>query len=103
MCEEQLRLLCLLGPEQSRLRGGLMAAAAPHRERRAVLSAIGFGWCCVEPGVGLDDPCGQGSKRGQSAILCTAKEAQMVGTKGSGFQLSTYSGFSNFYISDGVM
>jgi len=29
----------VLSPEQSRLRGGLMAAAAPHRERRAVLSS----------------------------------------------------------------
>jgi len=25
---------CACSPEQSRLRGGLMAAAAPHRERR---------------------------------------------------------------------
>ena len=37
-----------------------MVAAAPHRERRAALSAIGFGFgfFCVEPGVGLDDLCG---------------------------------------------
>ena len=32
-CEEQLRSVGLLSPEQ-RLRGGLMAAAAPHREWR---------------------------------------------------------------------
>ena len=24
----------------------------------ALLSDIGFGWFCVEPGVGLGDPCG---------------------------------------------
>jgi len=34
VCEEGLRALGLLSPEQGRLRGGLMAAAAPHRERR---------------------------------------------------------------------
>jgi len=39
MYEEQLRALDLLSPEQSRLRGGLMAAAAPHREQRAALSS----------------------------------------------------------------
>ena len=33
-CKERLRPLGVLSPEQSRLRGGLMAAAAPHRERR---------------------------------------------------------------------
>jgi len=32
--KEQLRCLGVLSPEQSRLRGGLMAAAAPHREQR---------------------------------------------------------------------
>jgi len=60
VCAEQLRSLCLLGSEQSRLRGGLMVAAAPHREQRAALSAIGFGFgfFCVKPGVGLDDLCG---------------------------------------------
>jgi len=36
-CEEQLSLLGLLGAEE--LRGGLMAAAAPHREWRAALSS----------------------------------------------------------------
>jgi len=34
VCEEGLRALGLLSPEQGRLRGGLMAAAAPHREWR---------------------------------------------------------------------
>jgi len=33
-CEEWLRSLGLSGSEQSRLRGGLVVAAAPHRERR---------------------------------------------------------------------
>ena len=37
--EERLRPLGVLSPEQSRLRGGLMAAAAPHREGRAALSS----------------------------------------------------------------
>ena len=32
--KKQLRSVDVLSPEQSRLRGGLMAAAAPHRERR---------------------------------------------------------------------
>ena len=32
--KKQLRSLDVLSPEQGRLRGGLMAAAAPHRERR---------------------------------------------------------------------
>jgi len=32
VCEEQLRALGVLRAEE--LRGGLMAAAAPHRERR---------------------------------------------------------------------
>ena len=32
--EQQLMSLGVLSPEQSRLRGGLMAAATPHRERR---------------------------------------------------------------------
>ena len=36
--EERLRSLGLLRPEQSRLRGGLMLAAAPHRERRGSYS-----------------------------------------------------------------
>jgi len=31
---KQLRSLGLFSPEQGRLRGGLMAAAAPHREQR---------------------------------------------------------------------
>ena len=39
VCEERLRALGLLSPEQSRLRGGLMVAAAPHRERKAALSS----------------------------------------------------------------
>jgi len=34
VCEEQLRSLGVFSPEQGRLRGGLMAAAAPPRERR---------------------------------------------------------------------
>ena len=38
-CEGWLRSLGLLSPEQSRLRGGLMEAAAPHREWRAALSS----------------------------------------------------------------
>jgi len=32
--EQQQRFLSLLGSEQSRLRGGLVVAAAPHREQR---------------------------------------------------------------------
>lgn len=39
MYEEQLRPLSLLGPEQSGLRGGFVAATAPFREQRAVLSS----------------------------------------------------------------
>ena len=34
MDEEWLKSFGLCSPEQSRLRGGLMVAAAPHRERR---------------------------------------------------------------------
>ena len=34
VCEKTLRSLSLFSPEPGRLRGGLMAAAAPHRERR---------------------------------------------------------------------
>ena len=36
------------------------------------LSDIGFdlGWCCVEPGVGLSDPCGSLGNRKYSMILC---------------------------------
>ena len=48
----------MLSPEQSRLRGGLMAAAAPHRARVAALSsalcdsdrARGNAWSCVRGG-----------------------------------------------------
>jgi len=34
MDEEQMRILGLLRPEKRRMKGGLMAAAAPHREQR---------------------------------------------------------------------
>ena len=40
MYEEQLRSLDFLSPEQSRLRGGVMAAAAPHREQRGSADPI---------------------------------------------------------------
>ena len=58
MFEEQLRFLGVLSPEQGRLRAALMAAAAPHRERRAALSsalcdsdrAEGTAWSCVRGG-----------------------------------------------------
>ena len=42
VCEEKLRSLGLSSPEQSRPRGGLMVAAASHRERRgsAELSSV---------------------------------------------------------------
>ena len=40
--EEQLRFLGVLSPEQGRLRAALMAAAAPHRERRAALSCAAW-------------------------------------------------------------
>jgi len=35
-------------------------SAGPWAKVRAAgaQEAFGFGWCCVEPGVGLDDPCG---------------------------------------------
>jgi len=47
-------------PRAEELRGGLMAAAAPHRERRAALSsalcdsdgAEGTAWSCVRGGAG---------------------------------------------------
>ena len=41
VCEECPRPCSLLGPEQSRLRGGLVAAAAPRREPTASLSSMG--------------------------------------------------------------
>ena len=50
--------LALSSPEQSRLRGCLMAAAAPHKEKRreeqhwALLSVKVTAWCCVRGGVG---------------------------------------------------
>ena len=39
VCEGQLWFLHLFSAEQSGLRRGIMAAAAPHRERRAELSS----------------------------------------------------------------
>lgn len=43
-CEGWPRPLGLLGPEQSRLTGGLSAAAAPHREHGDTrLSQVGLG------------------------------------------------------------
>ena len=56
--KEQLRALDLLSPEQSRLRGGLMAAAAPHREQRAALSSA---------------LCGSDRARGNSMELCQGR------------------------------
>ena len=54
------------------LRGGLMAAAAPHRERRAALSsalcdsdrAEGTAWSCVRGGAAL----GEGQSLHQRAV-----------------------------------
>ena len=57
--EEQLRFIGLLGLEQRRLRGGLMAAMAPHREQRgstelcSLMTAAGpagRAWRCVRGG-----------------------------------------------------
>jgi len=52
--EEWLQPLCVFSPEQSRLRGGLMAAAAPHGEWRSsaelcslVTAAGPEVWSCV--------------------------------------------------------
>jgi len=39
VCKEQQRAVSLLGSEQSRSRGSLMATAAPHREWKAALSS----------------------------------------------------------------
>ena len=38
---EWLRALGLFSPEQRRLRGGLMAAAVPHREQRGSATLCG--------------------------------------------------------------
>ena len=65
--EEQLRCLDLLSSDQSRLWGGLMAAAAPHREQRAVLSS------------GL---CDSDRARGKGMELCNGKGGWGLG-KGS--------------------
>jgi len=59
-CEEQLRSVGLLSPEQ-RLRGGLMAAAAPHRERR------GSAELCSGNGMELCQGRGSGGSRNGSA------------------------------------
>jgi len=57
--EEWLRPPCLFSLEQSRLRGGLMAATAPHREQRgsAELCSLetaaglkGIAWSCIGKG-----------------------------------------------------
>jgi len=56
MYEEQLRSLSVLSPELSRLREGLMAAAAPHRKPSSVLTVTepeGMAWSCTRGGVRL--------------------------------------------------
>ena len=47
--EEQLRSLSLLSPGQRRLRGGFMAAAAPHGEQRGSTELCSL-WSCVRRG-----------------------------------------------------
>ena len=69
MYEEQLRCLGLLGAKQSRLRRGIMAAAAPHRERRGNTELCSLGtatgpegtaWSCEERAAVRERLCPRG-------------------------------------------
>ena len=63
MHEEWLRALNLLGTEQSRLRVGLMAAAAPHRSRGAMTGPRGMVQSCQARAAG-----GEGKAVSQRAV-----------------------------------
>jgi len=49
--------------ERAAQRGGHSPELLEYKERldSTLRHRLGFGWCCVESGVGLDDPCGSPS------------------------------------------
>ena len=75
--EQQQRFLSLLGSEQSRLRGGLVVAAAPHREQRGSAEL-----CSVRQRQGPREWHGAVSEEGQVGVRKgSAPEGGEHGTK----------------------